>query len=242
MSSSLKASGVDELRKLLEDSGTRVLDFFRMWDVDGSGEIERREFAPALRALGIDVTTENADALFATFDVDHSGNLSHKEMYKQLRAGVDVDLSGIEVKDKLGNMIRVDVEAGSKGQIVLEARNEIALRHDQRRKRYSALPAAIQLMPASDGVSVQQQLRNTLRENAVRVIDLFRDWDVDQSGTISKIEFRRSIAALGYSAAPQEIESLFNELDLDGSGLIDYHERELPLPPHSPVPCADPSC
>ena len=101
-----------------------MLDFFRMWDADGSGEIEPAEFGPALRALGIDVTADVAGSLFASFDVDNSGNLSHKEMYKQLRAGADMDLSGIEVKDKFGHMTKVDVEAGAKGEIVLEAKNE----------------------------------------------------------------------------------------------------------------------
>ena len=81
------------------------------------------------------------------------------------------------------------------------APNGVVRRHDQRRKRYSALPAACQLMPATDGgPTVAEQLRDILCDNAVRVIDLFRDWDVDQSGTISKLEFRRSVAALGYVA------------------------------------------
>jgi hypothetical protein len=121
----------------------------------------------------------------------------------------------------------VHVEAGAKGEIVLEAKNEFAITHQQRRKRYSALPAAVQISRAEDGTSVQQQLRNVLTENRTRVIDLFRDWDEDQSGTISKLEFRRSVAALGYSASLEEIESLFDELDSDSSGAIDYSEREL---------------
>ena len=215
-----------ELRAILENSGTRVLDFFRMWDADGSGEIEADEFRPALRALGLDVTAEEAAALFATFDVDHSGNLSHKEMYRQLRAGADMDLSGIEVRDKLGNVMKVDVAAGAKGKITLESKNEFGLRHDQRRKRFSALPAAVQLAPAEDGTSVQQQLRHILAKNSVRVIDLFRDWDEDQSGAISPLEFRRSIGALGFSASREEVDALFAELDADGSGLVDYAERE----------------
>ena len=40
-----------------------------------------------------------------------------------------------------------------------------------------------------------------LRENAVRVIDVFKEWDEDGDGLVSKREFRRAIAALGYEAS-----------------------------------------
>ena len=37
---------------------------------------------------------------------------------------------------------------------------------------------------------ISEQLRDVLVENAVRVIDLFRDWDENGDGQISKAEFR----------------------------------------------------
>ena len=40
--------------------------------------------------------------------------------------------------------------------------------------------------------TVAEQLRDALSKAAVRVIDLFRDWDDDQSGTVSKKEFRKA--------------------------------------------------
>ena len=214
-----------ELRSILADSGKRVQEFFRMWDADGSGEVDAYEFAPALRALGLVVSDADALALFRSFDADGGGTLSHKEMYRQLRAGADVDLSTETVVDKFGVVHHVNVEAGSGGEIVLEAKNAIALTHTSRRKRFSALPAAIDLEePEDGGAPIVEQLREILTSHAVRVIDLFRDWDVDQSGTVSRLEFCRSVAALGYIAAPDEIFALFAELDVDGSGTIDYAE------------------
>ena len=45
-----------------------------------------------------------------------------------------------------------------------------------------------------------QDLRATLVQNHVRVIDLFRDWDEDESGRIDRTEFRRGLLALGIKA------------------------------------------
>jgi Ca2+-binding EF-hand superfamily protein len=218
---------VRELRAILADSNKRVFEFFRLWDVDGSGEVDRSEFAPALRALGLDLTDEDAAALFASFDSDGSGQLSQLEMYRQLRSGKDVDLSSHLVADRFGTVHRVKVTQGSAGEIVLEAKNAIAITHTSRRKRYSALPAAVDLVEIEDGgAPIVEQLRDLLTENSTRVVDLFRDWDVDQSGTITRKEFCRSVAALGFLPAkgPEEVLALFNELDADGSGTIEYAE------------------
>ena len=46
------------------------------------------------------------------------------------------------------------------------------------------------------------QLRNMLSKNAVRVIDLFREWDEDGDGTVSKKEFRKAMPLLGLEVSP----------------------------------------
>ena len=49
-------------------------------------------------------------------------------------------------------------------------------------------------------MSVQQQLNKLLKQNGVRIIALFRDWDRDGDGKVSKKEFAMAMAALGYDA------------------------------------------
>ena len=46
------------------------------------------------------------------------------------------------------------------------------------------------------------QLRDALVTNAVRVIDLFREWDEDGDGTVSKKEFRKAVIHLGLEVPP----------------------------------------
>ena len=62
-----------------------------------------------------------------------------------------------------------------------------------------------------------RQLRDILSKNAVRVIDLFREWDEDGDGTVSKKEFRKAMPLLGLDVPKKEIDALFDEWDPDGS-------------------------
>ena len=63
-----------------------------------------------------------------------------------------------------------------------------------------------------------------MSKNAVRVIDLFHEWDDDGSGSISKKEFCKALPALGLECPMSEIESLFDSWDPDGSGAIELAE------------------
>ena len=119
--------------------------------------------------------------------------------------------------------------------ITLVASNKIALRTERARKVGAALPASASLHMAcagGDGTddarselqSVQAQLRAILRANAVRVIDLFRDWDADENGSVSRIEFQRAVASLGYDRPLAGVDELFDEIDSDGDGTISYRE------------------
>ena len=74
-----------------------------------------------------------------------------------------------------------------------------------------------------------QDLRATLVQNHVRVIDLFRDWDEDESGRIDRTEFRRGLLALGIKAPREELDALFGSFDLDRSGQLDFRELNAAL-------------
>lgn len=58
----------------------------------------------------------------------------------------------------------------------------------------------------------------------MRVLDLFRAWDEDGNGLISRSEFIKGMAPLGIIVAPEDSGSLFDDFDEDGSGQIEYHE------------------
>ena len=95
-------------------------------------------------------------------------------------------------------------------------------------QRAAVLPPMTKLT-ARTGVSVQEQLRTILNENQVKLIDLFREWDDDGNGALDKVELRMAIAALGYDAPKSAIDALFDSIDEDKSGWIEFNELKAAL-------------
>ena len=192
------------LRDALVRSVTRVLDLLKSWDDDGSGDISKKEFRRAIKALGFDCRNREVDAVFEEFDDDSSGRVDYKELNRKLREYAGLQVVG---KHKLRR-----VAGGRKG---------------------AALGSSVKL-DTSAGVSsrgVADELKKALRANAVRVIDLFRDWDEDGSGTVSKAEFFKIMPVLGVDAPKKVVSQVFDEFDEDGSGSIEYSELDKLLRP-----------
>ena len=181
------------LRDALYRSSERVIDLFRKWDVDESGEIDKKEFRKAIRSMGFNFFTDDAeiDMVFDDFDLDKSGKLDYKELNQQLRLQADID---------------PNLRPGAAGAILQNARNKSKLRRRDPAARMAAnVTGSFQL---DDSQPVQEQLRDLLTQNAVRVIDLFREWDEDGDGTVSKKEFRKAMPMLGLQL-PEHDRSCF---------------------------------
>jgi len=91
-----------------------------------------------------------------------------------------------------------------------------------------------------DALPISIQLGNALRKNAGKVLDLFRDWDTDGDGEVSRKEFHEAMAALGLEVPKEHIDRLFNEWDSDGGGSLEFAELKkiLSRPAAVPAPMA----
>lgn len=76
-----------------------------------------------------------------------------------------------------------------------------------------------------------EQLKEALSKNAARVIDLFREWDANGDGEISKKEFRQAMPLLGFELPAKAIDALFDENDPDRTGVMDFKELQKMLKP-----------
>ena len=74
--------------------------------------------------------------------------------------------------------------------------------------------------------SYRAQIRDALTKNLVRVIDLFREWDDDQTGTVDKKEFRKAMPMLGLKVSKAAIDHLFDSWDPDKSGVLTIDELQ----------------
>ena len=71
---SLGLDQVDEqIRDYLSAKGVRVIELFRQWDDDGTGQIEKKEFRRGMKELGLTASKEQLDELFDMWDPDKTG-------------------------------------------------------------------------------------------------------------------------------------------------------------------------
>ena len=68
-----------------------------------------------------------------------------------------------------------------------------------------------------------------LKKNGGRVLDLFNDWDKDRDGKVSKVEFRKAVALVGFKARISSIDAVFDMFDPDNSGTIELKELKVAL-------------
>ena len=72
---------------------------------------------------------------------------------------------------------------------------------------------------------LKDRVKQALAKNLNRVVDTFREWDADLSGKVDKREFFLACkTGLKIDAPKQTYDALFDEVDVDGSGEIDYKE------------------
>jgi len=105
---------------------------------------------------------------------------------------------------------------------------ERALREEIRRLKEEKAPkkksGLIDLDESPGAPPYAEQIATALRENSTRVLDLFRSWDADGDGQVSRAEFHRAMPALGLDVPKKDIDELFSEWDVDGGGEIGYGE------------------
>ena len=72
-------------------------------------------------------------------------------------------------------------------------------------------------------------------------LNLFKAWDTNNDGMVSRAEFGRAMQAAGLDAPPEEIDALFESFDPEHKGSFDYTaDSDAPVRPH-PNPVPDPN-
>ena len=198
----------EQLKEILKKNSTRIIDLFKEWDEDGDGSVSKKEFRKAMSALGLQLPRVEVDAVFDEMDPDGSGDIEYKELNKLLRSGGEIDAR---------------LQAGAAGEIATESKTKFGLRKGKLKNVGSKVLAGVRLS-ADDTRPMREQIRDALLQNAVRVIDLFKEWDTDGDGTVSKKEFRKAMPMLGLDVPRDEIDKLFDSWDPDGSGALEYKE------------------
>ena len=91
-------------------------------------------------------------------------------------------------------------------------------------ERRKPLLAHVDLDESEGADPIEQQLKQALAENGVKIISLFRQFDKDGSGEVSADEFEEGLRQLGLDVPSDTIRSLYSGWDTDGSGQLTLKE------------------
>jgi len=187
-----------QISDMLMGQMRQVMDAFAEWDTDGSSGISHDEFVKAMGALGLKASSK-LKKLWKEFDSDGSGEISVDE----LRGALDPAMLGTEETALMAVPRAYDKRSLPTSKIQTEMRTRVTgtLRN-----------AAVQMHEAFSEMAID------------RVLDVFRTWDHDDGGTISRKEFAEAMVRLGVKTTKVEMSKLFNQLDPDRSGEINYRE------------------
>ena len=71
----------------------------------------------------------------------------------------------------------------------------------------------------------------SLTNSRIRLIDLLDRFDSDRNRKVSRVEFRKTVKMLGFDAGVEFVDMVFDALDEDASGEVDYKELATALRP-----------
>ena len=213
---------IDELMNTLSD-----------WDSDfkGDGTVSKRDFRRALPLHGISAERHVVDALFASLlpkdeaptAAPTAGSPSAAQHGATGTPGAAPSTSPPSPPSPVHTEKSTESKRGPTMELWLLDRGiRWAPGSKAKRSKLLAGPQAGLFQDARK--TVVEQLRDALVANSMRVIDLFREWDDDGNGEITKEEFRKAIPRLGLVGHSDSIDILFDEFDLDHGGTITFRE------------------
>ena len=178
----------------------------------------------------------------SSFEEEQAKIKMQTQKYREEKKATDDQIASLS-----GEVMRVKSEAEKEKAKVLEevkslqrdikervAKEEAAKKAAEKKKaeaeakkKKSAGPlGSFDLDEGPGAPPISEQIAMALRKNSARVLDLFRSWDTDGDGEVTRAEFHEAMPKLGLDVPKKEIDTLFSEWDKDGGGALTLRELQ----------------
>ena len=157
---------VAALREKLLSKKLKVVDLMKGYDEDAKGALTRKEFAKAMRAMGVDGTADELDGAFDAFDTDGDGAVSLAELTKQLRPGQKIEIDPM-LQPGAAGAIATKSAPKKPGLVRSKTESQIAsadLEAGHRRRQF------VEKIDITSSVAIQDQILAILTKNKVAAV------------------------------------------------------------------------
>ena len=197
-----------------------IVKICQSWDKKNTGEFIKAELRVNLRSLGLNVTGQQADEIFDSWDADHGGSLDSKEIKKALQACQAEAQAFLKAPDLCG----AQAEAHRK-------------RADLCREAAKATAQAIEMEKAHrrhvNGLLLNPsiQLGQLLYNRQIKPSLMVTMWSKTRGphvGEVSKNDFVRFVGSLDPPdmITQQAVMNVFDTFDQDKGGYLDVAEAK----------------
>jgi Ca2+-binding EF-hand superfamily protein len=215
------------LKEYLSSKNMRVMDLFRDFDADGSGEIDRNEWIAAWAKIGADFPKQVIEAAFDEFDPNKSGSIDFEELNKFLKKSLGI--AGVLGLKKATNRPRSTSPNAEASDVHGEGRGDFRSNMQIKADDFFKADADGNSELGFDEFCNMVRMRDPEHDPTAKMSDeelkkLFVQLDLDGGGTVDLAEYVQWALQQALKESKGRVLELFNSWDDDKSGFIDVAE------------------
>eukprot|EP01050_Picozoa_sp_SAG11_P001508 SAG11_NODE_65_length_18798_cov_11.881224_7_plen_1529_part_00 len=254
--SAMSRANILRMQQKFRDHNVNVEQAFQAFDRDRNGMVSPDEFRQGMRAMDLDFTRAEVDALIKHFDPTGHGQISAKEFakvfnYSRLMSKREIAILQQKFRDHGRSLKREfatfdefgngTITAGEfrkviRGMGITLSRVEVEsiIRHfdsaESGRISYREFvdDFGSEAIGSSFRMSSEniERMQRKFRDHNVNLREAFETFDVNDDGFISPAEFQRGLRALGMDMLDSEIMEMIQHFDSSGRGKISRRDFE----------------